>query len=332
MKPIVVIGSINQDLIVRVAELPSPGETVLGSALEIRPGGKGANQAVAAALLGGRVFLVGMVGDDSTGRKMAAQIASKGVDISMITTASGKLTGMATILVDSHGENMIAVFSGANREVGDVHVQSAVETLAVQGGVAVLQMEVPEDAVMNAVEMLRGMEGVITVLNPSPVPTVSPEIFHGVDVLVVNEVEAGQLVGNTKTIESHSQALDAAAMIASFGISTVIITLGRLGAVMYDGGDAIAVEPPPVEAVDTTGAGDAFVGALSVGVSNGWTLERSFCFAVHASAIATTRPGTQDALPSTLDLVDRDMELPLIFQYSSSTGQSWKGEHRNVGC
>ncbi|MHB8264035.1 MAG: ribokinase, partial [Acidimicrobiales bacterium] len=269
MKPIVVIGSINQDTIIRVVDLPSPGETVLGSTLEMRPGGKGANQAVAASLLGGQVFLVGMVGDDSTGRQMIAQIASKGVDVSMVTAAPGQLTGIATILVDDHGENMIAVVPGANSMVSDVHVKLAVGALAVEGGVAVAQMEVPEDTVMAAVQLLREMEGVVTVLNPSPVSTASPEIFHGVDILVVNEVEAGQLAASTRTIESHSQALDAAAIIASYDIRTVIVTLGRLGAVMYDGGDVIAVEPPQVEAVDTTGAGDAFVGALSVGVSSG---------------------------------------------------------------
>jgi ribokinase len=330
MKPIVVIGSINQDLVVRVAELPSPGETVVGSALEIHSGGKGANQAVAAARLGGRVSLVGAVGDDGPGRTITTEIASKGVDVSMVTTAYGELTGMATVIVDSHGENMIAVFSGANKEVGDAHVRSALGTLAL-GGVAVLQMEVPEDTVMSAVRILEQTEGVTTILNPSPVPTGSSELFRGLDVLVVNEVEAGQLVGNVGSIESYPQALDAAAMIASREIKTVIVTLGRLGAVMCDGGEFVAVEPPRVGVVDTTGAGDAFVGALSVGISNGWAMKRSFDFAVRASAIATTRPGAQNALPSSQDLVDRELELPLIAQYSSSASQFRKGGHEDVG-
>ena len=312
------LGSINQDMIIRVPDLPMPGETVLGRSLEIRPGGKGANQAVAASLLGGRVFLTGMVGDDSAGNQMITQIASRGVDISMVTVASGRLTGIATILVDDHGENMIAVAPGANSEVGTGHIKLAADILALEGGVAVAQMEVPEKTVTAAVHEFREMDGVVTMLNPSPVSGVSPEALNGVDIIVVNEVEAGQLARSARMVESYSQALDAAAVVASYGIRTVIVTLGRLGAVMYDDGDTIAVEPPPVEAVDTTGAGDAFMGALSVGVSSGWTMERSFDFAVRASAIATTRPGTQDALPSIHDIVDIETELPVISRHSSS--------------
>ncbi len=316
------LGSINQDMIIRVPDLPAPGETVLGRSLEIRPGGKGANQSVAASLLGGRVSLTGMVGDDSAGNQMIAQIASKGVDVSMVAVASGRLTGIATILVDDRGENMIAVAPGANSEVGTSHIKSAADVLALEGGVAVAQMEVPEKTVTDAVHEFREMDGVVTILNPSPVSGVSLEVLHGVDILVANEVEAGQLAWSTRMVESHSQALDAAAVIASYGIMTVIVTLGRLGAVMYDDGDTIAVEPPPVEAVDTTGAGDAFVGALSVGVSSGWTMKRSFDFAVRASAMATTRPGTQDALPSIHDIVDIETELPVISRHSSSIRRS----------
>ncbi len=330
MKPIVVLGSINQDTIIRVDELPSPGETVLGSTLEVRPGGKGANQAVAAARLGGQVFLVGMVGDDSAGREMSEQLANKGVDVSMVTAASGKLTGMATVLVDSHGQNMIAVISGANGEVGDVHVKLAVEALTLRGGVAVAQLEVPENVVKTALDMLKEVEGVTTILNPSPASKVSPETFSGVDVLVVNEVEAAQLVGYAGSIESYPQALEVAALLASHEINTVIITLGPLGAVMYDRGDLIALEPPQVEVVDTTGAGDAFVGALSAGVSNGWALKRSFDFAVCAGALATTRRGAQDSLPSLEDLVNLDLQLPLINKYSSSTRPTNKGGHGDV--
>ena len=329
MKPIVVIGSINRDLVVRVNELPSPGETVIGSALEIHSGGKGANQAVAAALLGGRVSLVGAVGDDDAGRTMMAEIASRGVDVSMTTTVSGELTGMASVLVDSHGENMIAVFSGANKTVGDVHIGSARDALAM-GGVAVVQMEVPRDTVMRAVRTLERMRDVTVVLNPSPSPPESPEVFSGVGVLVVNEVEAGQLLGKAGGIRSYEQAIDAAATIASAGIKTVIVTLGGLGAVMHDNEDCFVVEPPRVRVVDTTGAGDAFVGALSVGISSGWTMRSSFEFAIRASAVATTRPGAQDALPSSSDLVDRELELPLKIRYSGPASQLRTEEHEDV--
>ncbi len=326
-KPIVVIGSINQDMVVSVAELPSPGETVFGSSLLLRPGGKGANQAVAAAVLGGQAYLVGMVGDDTAGKQILADIAGRRVDISMVAAGHGQSTGVAMILVDQHGENIIAVTPGANGKVSGDQIDLAAAVLEYSGGVAVVQFELPVETAIAATQRFGGMKGVITLVNPSPVPSVPIEKLGGADVIVVNEVEAEEITGMGHHIESHSQALDAARHIAAHGIKAVIITLGRLGAVMYSGegflsksGDvageySIAAKPPPVRVVDTTGAGDAFMGGLAVGLSRGWTMEDSFGFAMRAGAMATTKMGAQEALPSVVDVVnvnDFESKLPLI--------------------
>jgi len=345
-KPIVVIGGINQDMVVSVAELPLPGETVFGNSLLLRTGGKGANQAVAATALGGhggRVYLAGKVGDDSTGHQIVGQLADRGVNTSMVTVEPGKSTGIAMILVDRNGENIIAVAQGANSEVDGDQIDTAADVLGEAGGVAVVQFELPLETAVAATQRFGNMDGVTTLINPSPVPSIPVEQLKGADVLVVNEVEAEEIVGIGHHIESHSQALDVARQIAAHGIGTVIITLGRLGAIMYSGTSSssqhngttgeysIAARPPAVKVVDTTGAGDAFMGGLAAGISKGWTMEESFGFAMRAGAMATTKMGAQEALPYVVDANDFTNHLPLvIFNPATESNTTLNEVHINA--
>ncbi len=330
-------------MVVSVAKLPSPGETVFGSSLLLRPGGKGANQAVAATVLGGQAYLVGKIGDDSAGRQIVAQLAGKGVDTSMVAMEPGKATGIAMILVDSSGENIIAVAPGANSDVGEDRINAAVDILEKSGGVAVVQFELPIETTVAATQKFISMDGITTLINPSPVPSIPMEKLQGADVMVVNEVEAEEIAGTDRHIESHLQALDAARRIAACGINTVIITLGHLGAVMYSGRHSssrhngsteeysIAANPPPVRVVDTTGAGDAFMGGLVAGVSKGWTMEESFGYAMRAGAMATTKMGAQEALPYVVDADDFASRLPLTI-FNPATGNSTTSSEVHVNA
>ncbi len=345
-KPIIVVGGINQDMVVRVAELPLPGETVFGDSLLLRTGGKGANQAVAATALGGhrgRVYLVGKVGDDNTGHQIVGQLAKRGVNTSMIAVEPGKSTGIAMILVNRNGENIIAVAQGANSEVGSDQIDTAADILSETGGVAVIQFELPIETAVAATQRFCDMDGVTTLINPSPVPSIPLEQLKGADVLVVNEVEAEEITGIGHHIESHSQALDVARQIAAHGIGIVIITLGQLGAIMYSstnsssqrngstGEYSIAARPPTVKVVDTTGAGDAFMGGLAAGISKGWTIEESFGFAIRAGAVATTKMGAQEALPDVVDANDFTNHLPLvIFNPATESSTTLNEVHVNV--
>ena len=293
MPRVLVIGSLNADLTMRLPRLPRAGETVLGGALATSPGGKGANQAAAAARLGGEVRMVGCVGDDASGRGLVEALAAQQVGVEGIRTIAGEATGTALILVDERGANAIGVASGANARLS-VDVARAAEAHLGWAQVVLCQLETPLPAVRWALATARE-RGAITVLNPAPARALDDATLGLVDYLTPNETEAGDLTGLPVTDPDSARA--AAAQLLARGARTVVVTLGAQGALACDGQRALHFPAFPVEAVDTTAAGDAFSGALAMGLAAGGSLEQAIPLASAAAALTCTRRGAQDALP-----------------------------------
>ncbi len=294
MTEVFVLGSINQDFVLKVERRPQPGETVTDAELSTGSGGKGANQAAAAALLGASVSFLGRVGDDEFGEPLVRALEEKGIDTSLIERASGYQTGAAFITVTPDGENAITVAPGANRAITleDVDAASGV----IRGArVLVAQMEVPKEVVGRAAEVAAGGDTRV-VLNLAPMFEVPRELLERLDPLVVNEHEAAFLLGSR--VEGVDGALSAAPELLSLGPGSAVITLGVAGAVIADSSSATHIPAPEVEVVDTTGAGDAFVGALAVKLAREASLEEAASYAVSAGAAAVTKKGAQGALPT----------------------------------
>lgn len=285
---VAVVGSLNQDLVASVPHIPAPGETVLASGHALFAGGKGANQARAAARLGATVALVGRVGADDYGAGLLAGLVADGVDTTHVATDSSVATGLAMIAVDPAGENAIAVSAGANGRVSRADVAAAADVVG-GAAVALLQLEIPLDAVQAAVATARGR----VVLNPAPAAALPEEVLGGVDILVPNEPELAQLTA----MPVDSLAAIAAAA-AALPVSEVVVTMGAAGAVIVTRSGVTHVPAVPVAAVDATGAGDAFCGALAAELARGAYLEAAVRFAVRAAAMAVTRPGAQAAMPT----------------------------------
>src|SRR6266516_4937911 len=292
MARILVLGSLKMDLVVTMSHLPQPGETVLGERLGRYPGGKGANQAVAAARLGGQVAMVGRIGADDFGPELVANLKTNGVDASGVEP-DNSATGAALIFVGPDGQNMIAVAPGANARLDSADAERAVERLG-PGDVLVMQLEIPMPVIMQAAQAARRV-GAHVVLNASPAQRLDPGLLKQVEALVVNEREARDLV-NEASPEAMVQALHA------IGPRIAIVTLGPGGSVYCEETGVHRVEPFHVKSIDATGAGDAFVGALAVGLANGLAAEAAMRFAKAAGAAATTSLGAQAALPRTEDL------------------------------
>jgi ribokinase len=295
---VVVVGSLNLDLVVAVARLPRPGQTVAGPSAQRSPGGKGANQAVAAARLGGRVRLAGLVGDDGFGPELRSAVAAQGVDVAHVRTAQGSSTGMAFIMVEESGENMIAVAAGANgaltpEALGGV---DGLRGLLDGAGALLLQLEIPVTTCVAAAQVAREL-GVPVVLNAAPCPPeVAPELarlLRLTDVLIVNETEAAMLAAGADVVAAVD-AVDAAAL-RSLGPDVVVVTLGRRGAIADDGAGRVDVPGFTVASVDTVGAGDAFCGQFALAYAAKTPLAEAVRRACAAGALATTAPGTQGA-------------------------------------
>lgn len=293
MPRVCVIGSANVDYAVSLPRLPRPGETVSGGTLLVNLGGKGANQAVAARRLGGEVRLVGRVGDDAAGAEIRARLGDMGIDVTGLLALPGVATGTALIVVDAEGRNQIAVAPGANHrlEVAGVREHEASIRWA---EVLVCQLETPLPVVRWALERARAA-GVITVLNPAPAQTLPDEMLALVDYLTPNEHEAALLADSE--VRDAESAREAALRLLARGAGAVVVTLGEQGAIVCDGDSAAHFPAFPVKAVDTTAAGDAFNGALAVGLAAGGTLEDAIPLANAAAALACTRPGAQASLP-----------------------------------
>ena len=298
LKPIVVVGSINTDMVVRSDNLPRAGETVLGGVFYKNQGGKGANQAVAASRLGASVRMIAKVGDDSLGRESVAALTAEGIDTSAVMTDPKQASGVALILVDAKGENVISVASGANLSLRGSEVEQAAETI--RGAAAVLmQLEIPLGAVAAAARMARRCE-VPVILNPAPAPAapLPAALLADIDILVPNQTEAEMISGVSVT--DFSSAERAARKIGEMGVQTVIITMGAMGVFLYQRDDSSThiIHAQRVSAVDSTAAGDCFCGALSVALSEGRSLLDAIGFANRAAAISVTRRGAQPSLPT----------------------------------
>jgi ribokinase len=290
---VAVVGSLNMDLVVGVPELPGPGETVVGGDLFRNPGGKGANQAVAAARLGRRVAMVGCVGDDEAGRDLLAALEGDGVDRSRVRVAGGVPSGTAFITVSEDGENQIVVSPGANARLTPDDVAAAEPALAA-AAVTLLQLEVPLETVAAAARTAGGR----VLLNPAPVRPLPDELLEQVDVLVPNRVELAQLAGGPvpRTVE------EAARLAGRLAARAVVVTLGADGALVVEDGQVGHLPAVPVRPVDTTAAGDAFCGGLADALAAGAGLQDAARRAVRVAAAACLRRGAQASLPTPADL------------------------------
>jgi ribokinase len=285
---IVVVGSINHDLTVVTTRLPQAGETVLGTNHYTGGGGKGANQAVAAARLGARVALVGRVGEDEHGQTMIGALANEGIDVSSVGVDGEAPTGLAVITVDEHAENTIVVSPGSNMRLLPPHLD---EDLIANASVVLTQLEVPIETVAAAAQLTTGK----FILNPAPGHHLPGELLDRVDVLVPNRTELGILAG--RDVPKGVAEVEHAAR--SVGIdAAVVVTLGAEGALLVTPDRAKAFPAPDVLPVDPTGAGDAFCAAIAHGLSAGMDLPDAVGRAVIAGALATTRPGAQAAMPT----------------------------------
>jgi ribokinase len=286
-----VLGSINMDLVVRVPSLPRPGETVLGERLLHFAGGKGANQAVAAARLGAEVRMIGRVGSDAFGDELVHGLEEDRVDVSGIVRDGDEPSGAALIVVEAGGQNTVTVAPGANGKVGADEVGRLAGGLG-PADIVVLQLEIPVDAVRSAVDAAHGA-GARVVLNAAP--ATSPMSLPVVDLLVVNEAEAASLSGVPVTDRASARA---AAAALGQSARAVAVTLGAAGSVLWEDGRIIDVEPRHVHAVDATAAGDAFVGAVAYALAAGRPLAEAVELGSAAGAVAVTRMGARSSLPT----------------------------------
>ena len=299
---ILVVGSLNMDQVVRVPRLPVLGETLLGAgSLKLIPGGKGANQAVAMARLGASVVMAGRVGSDPFGEQLLNALQKDTIDTRLLLVDQEEATGVAFIFLSPDGDNAIVVASGANMHVGnDEEQMTSIRAALPHVQALVLQLEIPLPTVQKLIEV--GHEaGVLVVLNVAPAQALSEEVLTRVSVLVVNENEASTLSG--QRVDSLEDAQIVGRVLHSYGIPTVVITLGVRGAVLVT--DDAKGKPrtihqavPQVRVVDTTAAGDCFVGALTVALTEGQAPEAALRFAVNASALKVTKFGAQSGLPT----------------------------------
>ena len=303
---IVVVGSLNMDLVARAPRLPVPGETVPGRTFQTASGGKGANQAVAAARLGGRTAMIGCVGDDAFGVHLRSGLEADGVDCTRVQTIRGVSSGVALIVVDDAGQNGIVVVSGANGRLIPADVDTCEAALAA-ARVVVLQLETPLETVEYAAQRARALDKVV-VLNPAPARPLPASLLACADFLVPNEIEAAALSG--VRVDSVDAAIEAGRRLRGSGAGTVLVTLGAQGVVMVGSGGASHHPATPVDAVDTTAAGDTFIGGLSAALVHGRTLSSAIAFAQAAAAICVTRPGAQPSIPFLREVAVPGEEAP----------------------
>jgi ribokinase len=292
----VVVGSVNTDLVVILDHLPAPGETVSGGRFERHGGGKGANQAVAAARVGARVRFVGAVGDDDLGHEAVALLKAEGIDVAGVARSPDAPTGVALITVDARGENQIAVASGANATLGAAEVERAVRGALGSGSVCLSNLEIGDDAISAGFAAAR-RGGARLILNPAPARPVPDEILDLGPMLTPNEGEARRLSGED-VVE------DAARALARRTGAPAIVTLGAEGALLCDGPEVARAKAFSVEVVDTTGAGDAFNGILASRLARGASVRAALPYALAGAALAVTVAGARAGMPS-LDEVER---------------------------
>ncbi len=299
LRPVVVLGSINTDLVVRAPRFPRPGETLHGSDFAVIGGGKGANQATAAARLGAPVQFIGAVGADDFGARRIAEMAAAGVDVAAITRVADSPTGVALITVNAHGENTIIVAAGANWRVSEGDISGKMLAMAA-GGLLVAQLELPLETTAAGLARARAA-GLTTLLNCAPYTAEARVLLQHVDILVANEVEAGDLAEWASAVTEENGA-DVAARLRARGPHTVVVTLGAAGALVAPAARTLHIPAPHVRVVDTTGAGDCFTGALAAALVGGAAIEEAARQAVWAASFSTTIFGATTGMPTTEQL------------------------------
>lgn len=293
LKKILVIGSVNTDMVVKSERLPTPGETILGGQFFMFQGGKGANQAVAAARLGGDVSFISKVGDDIFGKEASTNLKNEGINISSLLIDQIQPSGVALITVDSRGENSIVVASGANAALtpDDIkHIRSKIE----EADIILLQLEIPIPTIEYIVGLVSELNKTV-ILNPAPAIHLSDELLSKIDIITPNENEA-ELLTCIK-VNGLESARKAASVFQLKGIKTVIITLGSAGAFIQDQEFSEIIPTIKVAVTDTTAAGDTFSGALAVAISEGKAIKEAIGFANKAASISVTRMGAQASIP-----------------------------------
>ena len=296
IKPIVVVGSVNLDLVATAARIPSPGETVWGERFQTFHGGKGANQAVAAARLGGEVRMIARVGDDEFGRELRGGLAGASINVDDVRITSGVASGVALISVSSQGQNSIIVVPGANDTLRPADLEHCLPHLQ-SAGIILTQLEIPMETVEFLCSVAREAH-VPLMLDPAPARELSPKMLRSVTYLTPNETEALTLCRLNQEELTEQEAFEAAEMLLGSGVANVILKMGARGALIA-GADGLRKRVPaiPVSVVDSTAAGDAFNGAVAAALMRDLALEQAVQFGIAASALSVTRAGAQPAMP-----------------------------------
>lgn len=292
---IVIVGSLNMDLVIRAERLPRPGETLAGNSFTTVAGGKGANQAVAAARLGAAVAMVGCVGADAYGESLRSGLLAEGIDCQAVTTLEQVSTGIASIVVDANSQNAIMIVAGANGGLTPAHIERC-DALLHAADIVICQLEVPTPTVLHTLKRAREL-GKTVILNPAPaVGPLPAEWFPLIDYLIPNESEACALTGIT--VDSPAAAEQAAGQLLAAGVRNVIVTLGERGVVRATLESCEHLAAPAVQALDTTAAGDTFVGGFAAALAGGQSESAAIRFGQKAAALSVTRPGAQPSIPT----------------------------------
>ncbi len=289
---IIVIGSANTDMVVKTDMLPLPGETKLGGVFFMNAGGKGANQAVAAARLGGNVTLVAKVGNDIFGKQTIDGLNKENINTDFVFLDERNPSGIALIIVNEEGENCIVVAPGANANLLSADIEKVKDIAKAE--IILMQLEIPMETI-KAVAKRAKANGQKLILNPAPAQLLDDELLNGLFLITPNETEAAFLTGIK--VEDESTASQAANVFLSKGVQNIIITLGKQGAYFKNKNEVIKINAPEVKALDTTAAGDTFSGALSVAITEKMHWEKAIQFAVQAASISVTRMGAQASVP-----------------------------------
>jgi ribokinase len=292
---IVVVGSINMDMVIQVDRLPVAGETVSGDKIKYIPGGKGANQAVAAARLGARVAFIGRIGTDHFGDQLQTYLSAEKLDLRGLSKTDTS-SGLAVVFVDKNGQNSIVILPGSNAQVTEEYL-AAKSDIVMGANVVVSQYEIPMPTIEKLFSMAK-QAGKITVLNPAPAKITSPSLFSAVDYLIVNQTELSFLLGVGKELEDIDEIIEYGKKLRLQGQNTVIVTIGEKGAIAIDKEEIVSTDSIKVNVVDTTAAGDCFVGAFATQIDKGASLKKALNFANRAAALSVQKLGASSSLPT----------------------------------
>jgi len=298
MQHILVVGSLNMDLVVRVKEMPQPGETIFGRDFQMVPGGKGANQAIAAARSGAKVTMIGKVGAEDFGMRLIENLAVDNINTEHISFDDQAATGIAMISLDEGGQNSIIVASGANMQLAPEDVRDAWASLE-DVDMVVMPLEIPLDCVAEAAKLAK-RDGAKVLLNPAPAQSLPEDLLANLDLLIPNETELEILSG--MPVSDRASAEKAAQVLFETGVETIVVTLGADGALLLQDGRTTHIAAPEVDVVDTTAAGDSFIGGLAAALTKGKSIEDAVAYASCAGALAVTKFGAQPSIPMADDV------------------------------